>query len=61
MEYEIKNQYGKHLLGNRLRDEIIYAADHGMNYTYFEDSKIDIVSQKKTEKKHLIVVDIKGI
>ncbi len=56
--HEIKNQNGYHLIDEKIRDEIIYALDHDMTYTYFKGTRIDIVSDKKTDSLRETIVKV---
>lgn len=58
MIHEIKNQNGYHLIDEKIRDEIIYALDHDMTYTYFGKTRIDIVSDKKTDSLRETIVKV---
>lgn len=58
---EIKNQQDEHIDDDNIKGEILYAAEHDMEYTYFEDTRIDIISEKKTEDSHILIVHIGGV
>jgi len=59
--HEIKNQHGKHITDEKIRDEIIYALDHDMCYTYYDDKRIDIESDTRTDQDRVTLVRVEGI
>ena len=61
MTHEIKNQHDKHIMDELIRDEINYALEHGLFETYFNDKRIDIVSDKKSDDGRVTLVEIKGL
>ena len=61
MIHEIKNQHGKHIIDEEIRDEIIYAIEKDMTYTYHDGIRIDIVKDVKTEKGRETLVRVDGI
>ncbi len=58
---EVLYENGSPVMGDVLLNEIIYAADEGMDYTYLEDTRINIVSKKTVGKDRTIVVSIGGV
>jgi len=56
--HTIKNKQGKHIIDKKIRDEIIHALDHGFFYTYYNDTKIEIVSDFRTEEGRETIVKI---
>ncbi len=62
MIHEIINQYGNHIISEHIRDEINHALEHGMTYTYFEGSKIEIEEdfKKANIRTTLVNVTIRG-
>lgn len=61
MAVEIKNQKNKYVCDVKIREEILDAADNNMIYTCFEGTKIDIISDLKTDNGRLIKVNVEGI
>ena len=45
--HQIINQNGGIIYDEAIRNEINYALEHDMYYTYFEGKRIDIVEDKK--------------
>ena len=43
MTHEIKNQFGNHIVEDDIRDEICFAIERDMTYTYYDEKRIDIV------------------
>ena len=58
MTQQIVNQYGHYITCEKIRGEINYALEKGMTYTYFNETKIDIESNKKTETEHITLVSV---
>ncbi len=58
MLHIIQNQDGNYIEDELIRDEIDYALEHDMTYTYFDGHKIDIDSDKKTEAEHFTIVTV---
>ncbi len=58
MIHEIINQYGMHIMDEHIRDEITHALEHGMTYTYFEGSKIEIEKDFKKENIRTTLVNV---
>ncbi len=58
MIHIIQNQDGNYIEDEKIRDEIDYALEHDMTYTYFDGHKIDIDRDTKTEKEHLTMVSV---
>ena len=61
MTHEIKNQNGNYIDDGLIRTEINHALDHDMTHTYFDGIRIDIVSDRKTDKVREAVVKVEGI
>ena len=61
MSHDIMNQHGKHIIDDYAIVEINHALDHSLTHTYIEGRKIDIVSDKKTDKKRITIVKVEGI
>lgn len=61
MLHEIKNQYDNHIIDEDIRGEINYALEHDMEYTYFEDTRVDIVSSKTVGNEKVTIVKVGGI
>ncbi len=58
MIHIIKNQLGNHIIDYKIRQEILHTLDHDMTFTYFEGDKIEIVSDMKTDKKRVTLVNV---
>ena len=61
MPHEIMNQRGNHIMDESIRAEINHALEHALTYTYFEGIRIDIVSDRKTDKERKTIVNVEGI
>lgn len=59
--HEIKNQRGKHIIDESIRDEIKDALDKGLDYTYFDGVKLEIIKDFRTDKLRETVVNVEGI
>jgi len=60
MTHEIKNQHGKHITDEKIRDEICFVIEHNMKYAYYEGTRIDIKT-KVTKDGRVTRVEIEGI
>jgi len=60
MTHEIKNKHGKYIEEVKIRDEICYAIEHNMKYTYYEGKKIDIKTETNKDGR-FTQVKIEGI
>ena len=59
--HEIKNQNGKHIGDEKIRDEIIYALDHDMDHTYHNGVRIDIEKDTKTDEGRVTLVKVEWV
>ena len=58
MTHTIKNQNDKHIIDKKIRDEITHALEHDLTYTYYENTKIEIVSNDKSDDEWVTVVNV---
>lgn len=59
--HTIINQLDRHITDTKIRDEIVYALDRDLSYTYFDGVKIDIVSDKKMKDGRVTLVFVDGV
>jgi len=61
MSHEIRNQLGNTLIDQDIIDEITYAVEKDLTYTYFDKTKIIIDSTKVVDGERVTRVYIEGI
>lgn len=61
MIHEIKNQNEEYIIDDYILNEIHYLLDSGVDYTYFDGKKIEIIKDFKNEKERETVVNVEGI
>lgn len=59
--HEIKNQHGKYIDDKNIREEIIFALEHDWTYTYYNEAKIEIVSDFSTDEGRVTIVCVEGL
>ena len=55
MTHTIKTQHDKHIIDKKIRDEINHTLEHDLTYTYYEGTKIEIVSNDKSDYEWVTV------
>lgn len=59
--HSIKNQNNNHILDKNIRDEINHALDNGLDHTYFDGVKLEIIKDFRTDKLRETVVNVEGL
>lgn len=56
--HQIINQNDAFIHDEAIRDEIIYALEHDMDYTYFDKTRIDIVEDRNYADERVTLVEV---
>ena len=58
MIHEIKNQFDKHLIDKDIRNEVKHALDKGLDHTYYNGVKLEIVKDFRVDGHRETVVNV---
>ena len=58
MIHKIINQNGGIIYDDAIKNEITNALEHGLDYTYFEGKRIDVVQDRKYTEERVTLVKV---
>lgn len=59
--HSIKNQNDNHIVDINIRNEINHALQKGLDFTYFDGVKLEIIKDFRNDERRETVVNVEGL